>query len=326
MQHEGETSLAMSTPTSTRLTHEDVIIRQAIEADRPTIEYIASKTWDGDDYLADIFDKWMNEAEGAFNVMTYQDAVVSTSKLTKMGEGEWWMEGLRVNPDYQGRGLARIMHHYIVNQARQQGEGIVRFATSSENPIVHKLAGETGFKLMGDFARLNTTVEETSVTWRQLTIDDVDTYRAWLDTSPYYNRVERSFEHRWRLQLGTDDILRQQLSNGYVYAWNPDGGDRIIGLFVINEVHPKRPEFLTFGFHDTQEQPTPFWQAAKGLGYTLGMTELRVKIINEAQYTQPMMDAGWELQGDERMFVFSRPLSLVGEADVRFEDTPSIDQ
>ncbi|PJF38751.1 MAG: hypothetical protein CUN55_16380, partial [Phototrophicales bacterium] len=205
----------MSTPSPARLTREEVLFRRAQEADRPTIEYIASKTWDGDDYLAEIFDQWLADDTGAFNVMTYRDAVVATSKLTRMGDGEWWMEGLRVHPDYQGRGLARIMHHYIVNQARQMGNnGIVRFATSSENTAVHRLANETGFQLTIDFARLYASATPQPTTWRKMETQDFDTIYQWLDANPYFQRLERSFESRWRLKIATPEVVLQALSEG----------------------------------------------------------------------------------------------------------------
>ncbi len=315
----------MNTPTQTRLTREEVSFRRAAEQDRATIEYIASKTWDGDDYLADIFDKWLVDPHGAFNVMTYRDAVVATSKLTKLGEGEWWMEGLRVHPDYQGRGLARIMHHYIVNQARQQGEGVVRFATASENTIVHRLAGETGFRLVGDFIRLYAPATPHPASWWQLGPDDFEAFNTWLGQNDHFQDIERSFEFRWRLQIGTPAILRQILAEGRAYGWSPNGDTTIGGLFVINPPHPDRPETMSFGFAHTPTHSEDFWQAARGLAVALGYERLHAKTLNVPTFVMPAEAAGWISEPEDRMFVFSRPLSLVENADVEHPETPPIE-
>ena len=65
--------------------------------------------------------------------MVYQDEVVALGKLSHLDEGEWWLEGLRVSPSMRGRGAARIMHHYMVGQARQHADGVVRFSTAASN-------------------------------------------------------------------------------------------------------------------------------------------------------------------------------------------------
>jgi GNAT superfamily N-acetyltransferase len=315
------------TPKQTdRLTREDVEIRLAIPADRDAIEYIASKTWDGHDYLPRVFDDWLQDRNGAFNVMTYRGQVVALSKVSKLGDGEWWLEGLRVHPDYQGRGLARIMHHYCVTQARQMGDGVVRFATSGRNEAVLKLAAETGFRLAGEYVAYEIQADPTtSFTGRQLTEDDFDALQEWLDNSAYFHDNDHSFEHRWKWQMGNDDYLRSLIVEGRVYGWSASGDDALHGVLIANPLRNADADestILPFAFGDADTvYRSDLWKAAAVLAAQHGAERARFKMLNFPQYTTPIIEAGWQPL-DSQPIVFTRPLTMVDESQVIYPENP----
>ena len=72
-------------------------------------------------------------------------------KLTKFQEGEWYLEGLRVHPDFQGKGIASHIHEYVVDTWRRMGSGIIRLVTGSYNVKVHHMCEQTGFKRIAEF-------------------------------------------------------------------------------------------------------------------------------------------------------------------------------
>ena len=55
------------------------IIRLARKEDKPFIEEIARLTWEGEDYLARVFDSWVKD--GNFYVLELEGKVVGTAKL-----------------------------------------------------------------------------------------------------------------------------------------------------------------------------------------------------------------------------------------------------
>ncbi len=55
------------------------LIREAKPEDRPFIEEIAKLTWDGEDYLAGVFDEWLGDN---FYVLELDGKVIGTAKLT----------------------------------------------------------------------------------------------------------------------------------------------------------------------------------------------------------------------------------------------------
>ena len=56
------------------------IIRLVRKEDKPFIEEIARLTWEGEDYLARVFDSWVKD--GNFYVLELEGKVVGTAKLT----------------------------------------------------------------------------------------------------------------------------------------------------------------------------------------------------------------------------------------------------
>lgn len=316
----------MTSTQTDRLTRDDVEIRPASPEDRNAIEYIASKTWDGHDYLPRVFDDWLQDTTGAFNVMTYRGQVVALSKVSKLSDGEWWLEGLRVHPDYQGRGLARIMHHYCVTQARQLGDGVVRFATSGRNEAILKLAAETGFRLAGEYVAYEIAVDTTTpFAGRQFADDDFETLQEWLDNSAYFQDNDHSFEHRWKWQMGSDEYLRQLITEGRVYGWYADTDEHLHGVLITNPLRnddSDEPTILPFAFGDADTMyRAELWKAAAALAAQCGADRARFKMLNFPQYTAPLIEAGWEAL-DSQPVVFTRPLTMVDDSQVLYPDTP----
>ncbi len=138
------------------------IIREAKPADRPFIEEIAKLTWDGEDYLARVFDEWVKD--GGFYVLELEGKVIGTAKLTLLPGKVGWMEGLRVHPDYRGRGFGRMIHNFIVGRGKELAEegkiDALEFATYFLNRESIAMARKDGFSVMAKFFNLGARVED----------------------------------------------------------------------------------------------------------------------------------------------------------------------
>jgi Acetyltransferase (GNAT) family len=77
--------------------------------------------------------------------------VVGLCKLSRLGPGEWWLQGLRIHPDYEKRGFASRLHDYLLDVWERTGEGMLRLATASFRAPVQHLCDRTGFKKVGEF-------------------------------------------------------------------------------------------------------------------------------------------------------------------------------
>ena len=127
-----------------------VICRPAIERDLEEIKEFCKTIWDGHDYVPDVIDDWLHDPKGIFAVAEYQGRAIACSKITWLAEGQWWLEGFRVDPNYQGLKVGSRIHHYVDQWWLEHGDGMLRLMTSSKNKSVHHLCEITGFtKLFG---------------------------------------------------------------------------------------------------------------------------------------------------------------------------------
>ena len=99
--------------------------------DKNRIIELTFNTWgdNEDDYIKDVFDDWLDDPRGEFTAAVLDDQVIGIAKLTDMGDGEWWLEGLRVDPAYRRRGIAIGFNRYHVDLARRWGGKVMRYTT-----------------------------------------------------------------------------------------------------------------------------------------------------------------------------------------------------
>ena len=128
-----------------------VVCRPALRKDTDEVMELCSHIWDGDDYIPMVWDDWLADPDGMLGVAEMGGRVVGIFKLTKFKELEWYMEGLRVHPDVQGRGIAAHIHEYVVETWRRMGSGIIRLTTGSYNIKVHQMCERTGFNRIAEF-------------------------------------------------------------------------------------------------------------------------------------------------------------------------------
>ena len=126
------------------------IIRPMREEDYGFVEEISEATWDGEDYLHTVFHFWLED--GNFYALEIDGRVAGTVKLTILPDRVAWLEGLRVHPDYRGRGYGRELHDFIVSVGkRMRDEGktnFIEFATHLHNYKSRKMAEKMGFKVV----------------------------------------------------------------------------------------------------------------------------------------------------------------------------------
>src|SRR5258708_7178651 len=198
-------------------------IQQARETDRAAIENISARTWDGGDYLPRVLDEWFADQSGEFYVaVDPADGVVGLGHLARFGEGEWWLEGLRVDPERYGQGIGRSLHQHGVRQAEALGSGVLRLSTSSANEAIQKLASQTGFSVAGQYALYRSDSIASGLyadEFRALERSDFPAVRHFLVCSEYYRKADRSTVQSWTWTFITDERLESRLAESLVYGW-----------------------------------------------------------------------------------------------------------
>lgn len=280
-----------------------VTIRKAREADRAALEHIAARTWEGTDYLPTVFGDWLADEHGEFFVAALADSgrIVGAGKLTRLAEGEWWLEGLRVDPDYYGQGVGRSLHNYAVQRAAEIGSGVVRFCTEATNTPVRRLAEATGFTLACSYLRYQAAPHRAFAgAFRRLTGDDVPAILAFLEKSAHFRYAERSaIGRRWICTFITAERLQEWAAEGRLFGWGGRLRDfgTLHGLVIAYTTLPRSgrpiPE-LTISYLDAP--PGGFAllaQQSRGLAAEMNCGSLRYMLPVQPERLVAIEQAGW---------------------------------
>jgi GNAT superfamily N-acetyltransferase len=135
-----------------------VVCRPALPKDTPDVMEMTRTIWDGHDYVPYVWDDWLADPQGLLAVAEFAGRAIGLGKLTKLSEDGWWLEGLRVHPDYQGRRIASHLMEYLYGIWESTANGVVRLATASSRFSIHHLCDRMGFCKMGEFSEFSAPV------------------------------------------------------------------------------------------------------------------------------------------------------------------------
>jgi GNAT superfamily N-acetyltransferase len=123
-----------------------VAIRPALPMDTAAVMELSGHIWEGEDYIPLVWNDWLADPHGLLAVAECGGRAVGLIKLTRLSDQDWWLEGLRVHPQYAGRKIASRLHDYIVDVWQNRWNGALRLVTPSFRYEVHHLSERTGFK------------------------------------------------------------------------------------------------------------------------------------------------------------------------------------
>ncbi|HYP40777.1 MAG TPA: GNAT family N-acetyltransferase [Chloroflexia bacterium] len=125
-------------------------LRDATLEDKAQVLQFTAKTWEFGDYIEYVYDDWLADTTGRFIVLEEEATgrIAAIDKLSFQSPEEAWFEGLRVNPDFRGHGLAGKLQKYMIEQSRAYDAHTLRFITLSSNKPVHRMAYRDGFSLL----------------------------------------------------------------------------------------------------------------------------------------------------------------------------------
>lgn len=123
--------------------------RDLTKEDIPAILEISKDIWEGDDYIPDVIENWLNEegnlAYGAFLEEDMKE-LVGFGRVRIFPNGLAWLEGGRVKITHQKKGIGRDMMGYAIDYAIKVNARVAQYDTSSRNLGSRALAKFHGFQ------------------------------------------------------------------------------------------------------------------------------------------------------------------------------------
>jgi GNAT superfamily N-acetyltransferase len=201
----------------------EVVCRSATDADTDQVIELTRRIWDGEDYVPDVWCNWLEDELGALFIAEHDSRVLGLVKLTRIPGGDWWLEGMRVHPEYEGRGIASQLHECIYNHWIQQGDGIVRLATASFRQGIQHLSTKKEFDKIGEFSIYNcdlVAVGEANLYQEDLiTVDgrDLEKILQILRNSSTMKYTLGMLDIGWKWNPPTRGILEELVKDGTVF-------------------------------------------------------------------------------------------------------------
>ncbi len=112
---------------------------------------ISSRIWEGDDYVPFVLDQWMNDPSSDLWVLEFEGKIISFSRYVRFFPDYVWFEGLRTDPEFQGRGAAKALTSHMVEMALKEGASRIGLSIYSENTPSLKVAESAGFLRKASF-------------------------------------------------------------------------------------------------------------------------------------------------------------------------------
>ena len=126
-----------------------VYFRELTIEDILVVKDISKDIWDGDDYVPDVIEKWLQE-ENCMNYGTFKDELktemVGFGRVKLINNDIAWLEGGRIKVSYQRQGIGRKQMGYAIDYAYKVNAKVAQFDTSSKNYGSISLAKYYDFK------------------------------------------------------------------------------------------------------------------------------------------------------------------------------------
>jgi GNAT superfamily N-acetyltransferase len=234
------------------LAHVDwVVCRPALAKDTEQVMELCSHIWEGGDYIPLVWDEWMADPEGLLGVAELKGRVVAIAKLTKFRDEEWYMEGLRVHPDFQGKGIAAHVHNYVVETWNRIGSGTIRLATHSENIKVHRMCEQGGFRRIAEFIPYRASVlQEEANDFTRATIEEAQQVLCYLSDNPTHALSAGLINLRWVFADPQLKYVQEVINNKHAWWWRSGAG--FISIWEDEEDGEHEPgiELIACGLDD----------------------------------------------------------------------------
>ncbi|MCR4391847.1 MAG: GNAT family N-acetyltransferase [Candidatus Acetothermia bacterium] len=221
-----------------------VEVRGARPEDKAAILAISAQVWGGEDYVPNVLDGWLSE--GGLAVAELDSHVVGFAKLTLLGPGEVWLEGLRVDPAHRGKGVAKALAQHQFESALALKPRSIRFATAEVNAESLHIAAKQGFREVARFTYVEGPVREEAAPSGVSPVRDVEPAWAFIRASSAYRDARGLLGLGWRFPELTRERLAHLLAQGAVFAC----GDPPAGI-LVQAPDPYAPQaFSSLAFLD----------------------------------------------------------------------------
>lgn len=232
-----------------------VEIRRARAEDRAAVLAFSKHTWDWGDYIEFVWDEWLDDPQGYLFVATIDEQPVGVAHLRLLNATEAWLEGMRVDPHFRLRGIAKALYDAELVEAMNRGATMVRYVTESTNTGSIALAEHHFMRRVGAYAPYVAgpitapSKGQYGITAPQLaTASDLEEIIDYLNASSNFPLTGGLYYHSFIGYTITDELLTQKIAEQQVYLMRR--WQRLDGLAIAEPRDGRQGAQLSIGYID----------------------------------------------------------------------------
>jgi len=224
------------------------MIRKIKPEDKQRVLQIASKIWEGDDYLPQVFEEWVRDPNGVFAGLWENNILIGFGHLKYLTPTDIWLEGLRKDPDLNVKGVGEKLSHYYLKILKQNPNiTSVRFSTYFDNIASIRLNEKFGFKKILTFSHKELELKkvEKPKNLSKIKISkDFKKVQEYIENSSFLKLSKNFICKGWIVYPDSRELLKKFYDDEQILSFQEN--DVIKGVAIYSKVKYKDIFWISF--------------------------------------------------------------------------------
>jgi len=286
-------------------------VRRIEPEDKTRVLEIASKIWEDDDYVPAVFDSWVKDEASVFAAALEEDCLVGFGRMCELGKGDFWLEGLRKDPDSKVVGVGEAISNYMFDHLRNRQLNSLRFSTYFDNQASVKINEKRGFERILTLSLKMRNLKSEYLDLEKIDSNpDLDELISYLEESFYLKMSKGFLAKGWVVYSYNRELIKRFLEEKKIAAYKDK--NRICGVIIATDTHYAQEWWISFLEGESEEIIQTLlsyadWQAGK-----LNKKELLVLLPDDCLQKEVCIKDGfgsWEQERD--FYLYEIPLELI---------------
>ena len=179
-----------------------IALRKAVATDKERIADISSQIWEGDDYVASVFDDWLADPQGEVVVATLDEILIGFARRTYLLPGYAWFEGIRTDPAYCNTGAAKAITRHFLDAVREENADRIGLSTYIDNAASLHIIAANGFTRAASYVYLeagpDAPVRRTGHLSKRVVEVSSEEAIPFIRNSDFLKVAQGHFPHGWK--------------------------------------------------------------------------------------------------------------------------------
>jgi GNAT superfamily N-acetyltransferase len=227
-------------------------VRPARHEDVPEIVEWTRNTFDWGDYVPGRLPEWIDDPSAYPAICVDSGRIIGVGNTAMLSDTEAWLEGARVHPDHQRRGVGSLLNRSGLDWARSRGARVARLATEAANLAAKRQVESIGYRhtstwAFADLKPLERAPVAGATGLKPAPRADVDA--AWLSwvSSELAHGGREMLAVGWRWRRATPDDLPAAVKAGALFQ-SP------AGWLIADQ---PEPDWMRCGWMSTSREDAP---------------------------------------------------------------------